>query len=126
MNAKEASRSIPASDCFSSVSFVSSCEWSGNCLQDAGGSAVMGGREVMSVSEFESSDAVFKSRANKLASLLASGEENTRLWRPEELAAIFRHQMAAPIIVDLGNFDSPTGKRLIEEGEARGLLLKSF
>jgi hypothetical protein len=95
-------------------------------LQDAGGSAVMGGREVMSGSEFESSDAVFKSRANKLASLLASGEENTRLWRPEELAAIFRHQMAAPIIVDIGNFDSPTAKRLKEEGEARGLLLKSF
>ncbi len=54
------------------------------------------------MSEFDSSEAVFKSRAKKLASLLAAGEEGLRLWQPEELAAIFRHQMAAPIIVDLG------------------------
>ena len=86
----------------------------------------MKSREDMSVSEPDSSEAVFKSRANKLASLLASGEESARLWRPEELAAIFRHQMAAPIIVDLGTIDSPTAARLKEQSEARGLLLKSF
>jgi hypothetical protein len=79
-----------------------------------------------SESEMDSSEAVFKSRANKLASLLAAGGEAARLWRPEELAAIFRHQMAAPIMVDLGAFDSPTATRLKEVSESRGLLLKSF
>ena len=78
------------------------------------------------MSDFDSSAAVFRSRAQKLASLLASGEERAKLWRPEELAAIFRHQMAAPVMVDLTRFDSQTASRLRMQGEAQGLLLKSF
>jgi hypothetical protein len=78
------------------------------------------------MSEFDSSSAVFKSRANKLAALLATGEERTRLWRPDELAAIFRHQMSAPMLVDLSGFDSRTAMRLRTLSEAQGLLLKSF
>jgi hypothetical protein len=78
------------------------------------------------MSEFDSSEAVFKSRAKKLASLLAAGEEGPRLWPPAELAAIFRHQMAAPIMLDLGAFDAPTAERLQHEVAQRGLLLKSF
>ena len=56
------------------------------------------------MSDFDSSAAVFKSRAKKLATLMATGEERARLWRPDELAAIFRHQMSAPMLVDLGSF----------------------
>jgi len=78
------------------------------------------------MSDFDSSSAVFKSRANKLASLLASGEERARLWRPDELAAIFRHQMSAPMVVDLGSFDSRTATKLRTVSEAQGLVLKSF
>ena len=78
------------------------------------------------MSEFDSSSAVFKSRAKKLASLLASGEERTKLWRVDELAAIFRHQMSAPILVDLGTFDPLTATRIRMQSEAQGLLLKSF
>jgi len=78
------------------------------------------------MSEFDSSSAVFKSRANKLAALLATGEERTRLWRPDELAAIFRHQMAAPMLVDLGGFDARTANKIKTLSEAQGLLLKSF
>jgi hypothetical protein len=78
------------------------------------------------MSEFNSSSAVFKSRANKLAALLATGEEHTRLWRPDELAAIFRHQMSAPMQVDLGSFDARTASRIKTVSEAQGLLLKSF
>ena len=82
----------------------------------------------MAVSEFnsDSSEAVLKSRADKLASILASGEEGACLWQPEELAAIFKHQMAAPILVDLGVFDAPTATRLKYLSQAHGLLLKSF
>ena len=57
------------------------------------------------MSDFDSSAAVFKSRAKKLATLMAAGEERAKLWRPDELAAIFRHQMSAPMLVDLGGFD---------------------
>ncbi len=78
------------------------------------------------MSEFDSSEAVFKSRANKLASLLAAGEEDSRLWQTAELAAMFRHQMAAPIMVDLGPFDPATAARLKILSEAQGLLSKSF
>jgi hypothetical protein len=93
-------------------------------MQDDIKPAVTDERTVMS--EFDSSEAVFKSRANKLASLLAAGEEGSRLWQRDELAAIFRHQMAAPIMVDLGTFDLATAARLKILSEAQGLLLKSF
>src|ERR1700729_3877597 len=95
-----------------------------NSMQDAPKPSVTGERTVMS--EFDSSSAVFKSRAKKLASLLASGEERTKLWRVDELAAIFRHQMSAPILVDLGTFDPLTATRIRMQSEAQGLLLKSF
>lgn len=78
------------------------------------------------MSEFDSSAAVNKSRAKKLAALMATGEEHARLWRPEELAAIFRHQMSAPMLVDLGSFDEHAAGRLRKLSEAQGLLLKSF
>jgi hypothetical protein len=78
------------------------------------------------MSESDPAKTVFNSRANKLASLLASGADRAQLWRPEELAAIFRHQMAAPVLVDLGALDERTAARLRLLGEAQGLLLKSF
>jgi hypothetical protein len=78
------------------------------------------------MSDFDSSSSVFKSRAKKLASLLATGEERGKLWRADELAAIFRHQMSSPMLVDLGTFDSRTAARLRTLSEAQGLLLKSF
>lgn len=57
---------------------------------------------------------------------MASGWEDARLWRPDELAAIFRHQMSAPMLVDLGSFDAATATRLRTLSDAQGLLLKSF
>jgi hypothetical protein len=78
------------------------------------------------MSEPDSSAAVFKSRANVLAALMGTGSEQARLWGPEELAAIFRHQMSAPVLVDLGGFDPGTAVRLKTLSEAQGLLLKSF
>ncbi len=78
------------------------------------------------MSDFDSSAAVFKSRAKKLATLMATSEERAKLWRPDELAAIFRHQMSAPMLVDLGSFDPRNATRLRTLSEAQGLLLKSF
>jgi len=78
------------------------------------------------MSELESSDAVFNGKPKSLAALLDSGSEKARLWAPDELAAIFHHQMATPVFVDLGGFDPGTAVRLKTLSEAQGLLLKSF
>jgi len=78
------------------------------------------------MSEFDSSAAVFKSRAKELAALMATGGERAKLWRPDELAAMLRHQMSAPMLVDLGGFDARTATTLRTLSEAQGLLLKSF
>jgi hypothetical protein len=93
-------------------------------MQDSRKQPVKADRVVMS--EFDSSAAVSKSRANELAALMATGEERAKLWRPDELAAIFRHQMSAPMLVDLGTFDPRTATRIRTLSEAQGLLLKSF
>jgi hypothetical protein len=78
------------------------------------------------MAEFDSAALVFRSRPKHLAALMTTGGERDRLWRPEELAAIFRHQMSAPVLVDLGGFDAGTAARLNILSEAQGLLLKSF
>jgi len=78
------------------------------------------------MSEFDSSAAMSRSRAKALAALMATGEERAKLWRPEDLAAMFRHQMSAPMLVDLGGFDARTATKLRTLSDAKGLLLKSF
>lgn len=78
------------------------------------------------MSEFDSAAALGKSPPKSLAAFLAAGSEQERLWRPEELGAIFRHQMSAPILVDLGGFDPGTATRLKALSEAQCLLLRSF
>jgi hypothetical protein len=78
------------------------------------------------MAEFDSAGSVFKSRPKALASLLGARGEHDRLWRPEELAAIFRHQLSAPVMVDLGGFDPGAAVQLKIVTEAQGLLLKSF
>src|ERR1700691_5262899 len=78
------------------------------------------------MSEFDSAGALFKSAPKSLAAFLAAGEERARLWRPEELGAIFRHQMSAPILVDLGGIDPATAARLKSLSHAQSLLLTSF
>jgi hypothetical protein len=76
--------------------------------------------------DFDPSGSVFKSRPKALAALLATREERGRLWRSDELAAIFRHQMSAPVMMDLGGFDAATAVRLKILSDAQGLLLRSF
>jgi hypothetical protein len=78
------------------------------------------------MSEFDSVESVFQGQPKNLAALLEASGEETRLWRPEELAAIFRHQLSAPVLVDLGGYDPGTAGRLKKLSEAQNLLLKSF
>ena len=78
------------------------------------------------MSEFDSAESVFQRQPKSLAALLEASGEEARLWRPEELGAIFRHQMAAPVLVDLGGYDPGTAARLKILSDAQSLLLKSF
>ncbi|HEX3718876.1 MAG TPA: hypothetical protein VH595_12985 [Verrucomicrobiae bacterium] len=78
------------------------------------------------MSDFDSAGALSKSAPKSLAALMAEGAERAGLWRPDELGAIFRHQLSAPILVDLGGLDSATAARLKLLAEAQSLLLKSF
>jgi hypothetical protein len=76
--------------------------------------------------ESDPTGSVFTRRPKSLAALLESSGERARLWRPDELGAIFRHQMSAPVLVDLGGYDTGTALRLQKLSDAQGLLLKSF
>jgi hypothetical protein len=78
------------------------------------------------MSDFDSAGALKKSPPKSLAAFLAAGAERSRLWRPEELSAIFRHQMSAPILIDLGGYDAAAAQRLQSLSDAQNLLLKSF
>ncbi|HEY3862701.1 MAG TPA: hypothetical protein VGO59_12520 [Verrucomicrobiae bacterium] len=78
------------------------------------------------MSEFDSAGTLSKSPPKSLAAFLAAGEERARLWQPEELGAIFRHQMAAPILVDLSGLAAAAAARLKTLTHAHNLLLKSF
>ena len=78
------------------------------------------------MSEFDSSAALTKGRAQELAALMSTSDESSPLWGADELAALFRHQMSAPVLVDLGSFDPRTAAQLKALTEAQGLLLSSF
>jgi hypothetical protein len=78
------------------------------------------------MSDFDSSASLIKSRARELAALMGSTDERGPLWRADELAALFRHQMSAPMLMDLGSFDPRTAAQVKTLATAQGLVLSSF
>jgi hypothetical protein len=76
--------------------------------------------------ERDYSEAALRSAPKGLAALLNSGAATARLWRADELSAIFRHQLTAPVLVDLGRLEAGTAAQLRSLTDAQGLLLKSF
>ncbi len=64
---------------------------------------------------------------HQLATLLDLETDNAdRLWRDEELGAILRHQMTAPLQVDLINLERGLAVKVRNLAESQGLTLKSF
>ncbi len=64
---------------------------------------------------------IFQGSPDKLAKIIGAGKDSARIWRQEELAAVLKHQMAAPIYFDLANLESSLAakiKVLAESGEA--------
>ena len=69
---------------------------------------------------------VHSSDSRRLADLLEEGDRADRLWQPQELAAILRHQLSAPVQFDLGGLEKGLARKLAALSEAEGLLVRSF
>ena len=76
--------------------------------------------------DFDSAAVLSLSGPEPLAALLAAGGPPSGLWQPEEMAAIFRHQMAALLRVDLGGLARPAAERLEALVAAPAAPLQSF
>lgn len=48
------------------------------------------------------------------------------MWREADLGAVFRHQMSAPLSIDLAGLDPHLARKIGLLSDAHGLLLKSF
>jgi tRNA A-37 threonylcarbamoyl transferase component Bud32 len=60
-----------------------------------------------------------------LAEMMAFGGEGA-LWRPEELAGIFRHQLDARLAFDFDSLDVGLGKRVEEQAEKASPPIRTF
>lgn len=65
-------------------------------------------------------------KRQRLADALELGSNGSPLWTQEDIAAVFRHQMDAPVAVDLSAFDPSLSARLALLANSKGLLLRSF
>jgi len=81
---------------------------------------------VSLMNEFDSQQAVLRSAPERLSAVLHAADGQGRLWQPSELAAIFKHQMSAPVGVDLGVVGPALSGKLRVLCDAEGLLLRSF
>jgi len=61
-----------------------------------------------------------------LAELMKSGSNQVRAWRPEELGAVYRHQMSAVVQFDLAGLGEGPARRLATLSSSEGLLVRSF
>jgi hypothetical protein len=69
---------------------------------------------------------VYEADPERLAELFARDPSRTAVWRPEELGAVLRHQMASAIQVDLVSLTDVQAQRVRLLADAEGLLLKSY
>lgn len=69
---------------------------------------------------------IFDADPKHLASLFELSPDSGRLWRDEELGAILRHQMTAPMQVDLINLERGLALKVRNLADSLGLTLKSF
>jgi hypothetical protein len=61
-----------------------------------------------------------------IARLLNPGLTAIREWQPVEFAAILKHQLSAPVRVDLGELGADLQPKIATLCAAQGLLLRSF
>jgi len=74
----------------------------------------------------DSSQKVRTSGPQRVADLMRATREHRRIWQPDELAAVLRHQLSAPIEFDLDSMTPGERARLKTLAASRGLLVRSF
>ena len=62
----------------------------------------------------------------RLSDLLGGDVRALISWTPAEIEAIYRHQMATPLRIELGALEPADAQRLSSLADAQGLLLKSI
>jgi hypothetical protein len=67
-----------------------------------------------------------RAKAEQIEDLLHRADAQSGVWRTEELAALLRHQLAAPVAVDLGSLSPAVAQSLKSLSGAQGLLIRSF
>jgi hypothetical protein len=65
-------------------------------------------------------------RPERMADLLSGTAHAQVTWTPREIEAIYRHQLATPLQVELGALPATEAKTLTGLADAGGLLLKSI
>ena len=73
-----------------------------------------------------STETIFMSGPAGLARILAQDQSEAALWEPEEMRAIWRHQLRAPIEADLSTVQSSNSSALRSAAEAVAFHDKSF
>jgi len=74
----------------------------------------------------DSEHLVQRAQPGSLADVLDCTENKSPLWRPAELEALLRHQMAAPVQVDLSSLAPALAEQLRGLSDAQALTLRSF
>jgi len=72
------------------------------------------------------SQKVRTSSSQRVADLMRASRERQRIWQPDELAAVLRHQLSAPVEFDLASMTPGERARLKTLAASRGLLVRSF
>ena len=74
----------------------------------------------------ETEQTIFMSRPESLARILALDEDAGDLWAPEELRAMWQHQMRTPVDIDLGGFNAPGAGPLQSSAAMQSFKGKTF
>src|SRR5438093_9118024 len=74
----------------------------------------------------DSTDTMFMSNAAGLARILAQDQPETALWEPEEMRAMWQHQLRAAMEADLSTLPSAKSNALRNAPEAIAFGQKSF
>ena len=78
------------------------------------------------MSDFDTIGSVLRGGPDCLAALWEIESGKPRVWQAEEFEAIFRHQMAAPLCVELAGLDTTQARRVRSITDDAGLLLQSL
>ena len=81
------------------------------------------------MANFDSLQAVFKSRAEQLSKIMSLDETTSDAWTEEDLPAMLRHQMSAPLEFDLSSIELSQSEEATRDktlSAAAGSRIRSF